>query len=110
MPMTALIRNLSKLSTLEIISGTNPEFEKYVDFVVERITNPELLKRARIHPISVLLASSIYASGQGLRGKLKWVVNDKIKKALDDAFLLAFNNVEPTGMRYCLAIDVSGFI
>ncbi|KAI1714453.1 TROVE domain-containing protein [Ditylenchus destructor] len=108
MPMTALIRNLSKLSSLGLIDGKNPENKKYVDMVVNKVTDEALLHKAKIHPISVLLASSVYTAGHGMKGSLKWEVNPEIKAALDSAFILAFKNVEPTGRRYLLAYDVSG--
>uniref|UniRef100_A0A915DXL5 TROVE domain-containing protein n=1 Tax=Ditylenchus dipsaci TaxID=166011 RepID=A0A915DXL5_9BILA len=72
------------------------------------LIDEDRLHRAKIHPISVLLASATYSAGHGLKGGLKWVVNEKIKQALDKAFILAFKNVIPTNQRYCLALDVSG--
>lgn len=108
MPMMALIRNLSKLSTLGIITGENPQYEKHLDSIIKRLSNQEALKKARIHPISLLLAASVYNKGCGVRGSLHWKVNDRIKKALDEAFLLSFGNVQPTGKRYCVGVDVSG--
>lgn len=76
--------------------------------VVNKVTDEALLHKAKIHPISVLLASSVYTAGHGMKGSLKWEVNPEIKAALDSAFILAFKNVEPTGRRYLLAYDVSG--
>ena len=108
MPMTALIRNLSKLSSLEIITGTDPNNQKYVDAVITKITDEAALKRARIHPLNVLIAAATYRAGHGLKGSLQWDVNPKISEALDDAFYKSFHNVEPTGKRFCLAFDVSG--
>uniref|UniRef100_A0A183CFI6 TROVE domain-containing protein n=1 Tax=Globodera pallida TaxID=36090 RepID=A0A183CFI6_GLOPA len=108
MPMTALIRNLSKLSSICLIDGERPENEKYVDLVVSKILDQSAVHRARIHPISVLLAASVYEAGRGVKGSLTWKVNERVKKALDDCFTLAFHNVEPTKHRFCLALDVSG--
>jgi 60 kDa SS-A/Ro ribonucleoprotein len=72
------------------------------------MTDEQALHRARVHPISVLLASAVYNSGKGLRGKQAWKVNHRVSEALDTAFYAAFANVEPTGKRYCVALDVSG--
>uniref|UniRef100_A0A914N2X9 TROVE domain-containing protein n=1 Tax=Meloidogyne incognita TaxID=6306 RepID=A0A914N2X9_MELIC len=106
MPMTALLRNFSKLATLGLLDD---ELNKEcVDLVISKILNQEALQKARIHPIAVLLASSVYKSGHGIKGKLKWEVNDRIEVALEQCFILAFKNVQPTGQRFCLAMDVSG--
>uniref|UniRef100_A0A1I8AYM1 TROVE domain-containing protein n=1 Tax=Meloidogyne hapla TaxID=6305 RepID=A0A1I8AYM1_MELHA len=106
MPMTALLRNLSKLATLGLLDDElNIDC---VDLVISKILNQEALQKARIHPIAVLLASSVYKSGHGIKGKLKWNVNVRVKEALEKCFILAFKNVQPTGQRFCLALDVSG--
>lgn len=76
--------------------------------VISKILNQEALQRARIHPIAVLLASSVYNKGHGIKGKLKWVSVTRIKEALEKCFILAFKNVQPTNKRFCLALDVSG--
>uniref|UniRef100_A0A915DUW7 TROVE domain-containing protein n=1 Tax=Ditylenchus dipsaci TaxID=166011 RepID=A0A915DUW7_9BILA len=80
----------------------------YENTVISNLIDEDRLHRAKIHPISVLLASATYSAGHGLKGGLKWVVNEKIKQALDKAFILAFKNVIPTKQGYCLALDVSG--
>ncbi len=43
-----------------------------------------------------------------MRGKLEWKPISRIVDALDRAFYLAFQNVEPSGKRIMLALDVSG--
>uniref|UniRef100_A0A914P5A3 TROVE domain-containing protein n=1 Tax=Panagrolaimus davidi TaxID=227884 RepID=A0A914P5A3_9BILA len=108
MPMTAFIRNLSKLSSLQIIDGSNNDNRKYVDLVISKITDEAALKKAKIHPLNVLTAAVQYRAGCGLKGKLKWFFNGSISKALDDAFYKSFHNVEPTNKRFLLAFDVSG--
>ncbi|MFH4983043.1 hypothetical protein AB6A40_009752 [Gnathostoma spinigerum] len=107
MPMTAMIRNLGKMTSLGMFDGT-PKNKDNVQAVVLKLTNEEALHAARVHPVSVLLASSTYKSGGGFRGKLHWEVNSRITDALEKAFLLSFKNVKPTGKRMCLALDVSG--
>jgi 60 kDa SS-A/Ro ribonucleoprotein len=49
-----------------------------------------------------------YASGQGFRGGKTWNPVPGVVSALEDAFYLAFDAVEPTGKRYLFGIDVSG--
>jgi 60 kDa SS-A/Ro ribonucleoprotein len=106
MPMGALIRNLSNLSRRGVIGPGRFEANA---LVASRICNPELLHRARIHPIAVLMARAVYAAGRGLRSRGEgWMPDGSIISALDAAFPLAFKNVEPTGKRILLALDVSG--
>lgn len=102
--LTAIIRNLGKFTAKEILKPMNA----HTKFVVERLTNPVALKKARIHPLAVLNAIGIYKQGRGLRGSLTWTPVQRILDALDDAFYLSFGNIEPTGKRTMLALDVSG--
>jgi len=103
--MTALLRNLGVLTSRGILSAKN---FKNVNDVVARLTNKKAIARARIHPLSVLVALKIYEQGHGMRGNLEWAPVPQIIDALNDAFYLAFANVEPTNLRYLLALDVSG--
>ncbi|KIH44222.1 hypothetical protein ANCDUO_25759, partial [Ancylostoma duodenale] len=43
----------------------------------------------------VLLAKTVYQAGHGDKGKLKWNVDKKIDKALENAFYKSFVNVRP---------------
>jgi 60 kDa SS-A/Ro ribonucleoprotein len=75
---------------------------------VAQLGDGERLRRARVHPIAVLVALRIYASGRGVRGKHTWAPVATVVDALDAAFYAAFGNVEPSGARMLLALDVSG--
>jgi 60 kDa SS-A/Ro ribonucleoprotein len=76
--------------------------------VVVRLSDKQALRKARVHPIAVLAALKTYAQGRGMRGKGQWTPVPKVVDALDAAFYLAFGNVEPSGKRTLLALDVSG--
>jgi 60 kDa SS-A/Ro ribonucleoprotein len=95
------------MSALGLITGENPENEEWVQKVVGNLTSEEKIKKAGIHPFSVLLAKSVYEQGSGIRGKLTFKSNPVVLDALEKAFMLAFKNVVPTGKRYLLALDVS---
>ena len=73
-----------------------------------QVTDPDALRHARVHPMSILMALKTYESGQGVRGKNTWNPVGRVVDALDTAFYLAFANVEPTGKHILLAIDASG--
>jgi 60 kDa SS-A/Ro ribonucleoprotein len=104
LPMTALLRNLARMTANGLLTADAPETAS----VVERLTQVESLRRARIHPIAVLAALMTYRQGEGARGSLKWTPAAAISQALEQAFHLAFGNVEATGKRIVLALDVSG--
>jgi len=103
MPLTALVRSLSKIATLNISDD-----EEQCKKIVEKITDKEIIERSKIHPIQLLTSHIIYSRGYGDKGSLSWSPNDKIIKALDIAFELSFKNVVPSNKRILNAIDVSG--
>ena len=136
MPLTALIRNLGKLSTREIgiieartyrdesPSGKlaysvstaptmTPTFppghaQHYTEYIFHRLTNKHDIKYTKIHPYTILVAMLTYKKGSGDKGSLTWIPNVHILDALDYAFRLAFQNITPTGKRIKIALDVSG--
>jgi 60 kDa SS-A/Ro ribonucleoprotein len=106
MPAMALTRNLSQLSRLGLLKPLG-EFEK---LIVGRLTDPEYIRRSKAHPIAFLNANRVHASGGTLgRGRGEtYDTNTNVVAALDEAFSLAFENVEPSGKRFYLGLDVSG--
>lgn len=104
MPMTAMIRNLGNMGKVGLLKPGNWDVIKKV---VTRITDAEILKKARIHPISILAALKIYGEGRGYLGKGDWDAVPEVVDALDAAFYLAFDNVQPTGKRIVIGLDVS---
>jgi len=104
MPMTAMIRNLATLTRVGVITPMN----RWTKTVAERLTDRERLRKARIHPVQILAALKTYAAGHGVRGQHTWTPVQQVVDALDAAFYLTFDNVEPTGKRLLLAVDVSG--
>jgi len=104
MPMTAMIRNLATMTRVGLI-GPASQAAKTIE---KRLTDQKILKKARIHPIAVLSALKTYSQGRGERGGKTWTPVQSVADALDDAFYLAFKNVEPTDKRWVLGMDVSG--
>jgi 60 kDa SS-A/Ro ribonucleoprotein len=104
MPMTAMIRNLANMTKAGLLTPMSDSTR----VVIERLGDQERLRKARVHPVAVLLAHATYASGRGLRGGGAWEPVPRIVDALDDAFYLSFGAVEPTQKRYLLGLDVSG--
>src|SRR6266536_249681 len=104
MPMTALIRNLATMTRVGVLAPGSGGTAK----AVAQLGDAERIRRARVHPIAVLAALRTYASGRGARGRGEWNAVRALVDALDAAFYTAFGNVEPTGKRLLLALDVSG--
>jgi 60 kDa SS-A/Ro ribonucleoprotein len=103
MPLTALLRNLATMTRVGLFDD-----KEQVDSVGARLTDAEGLKKSRVHPIAVLAALKTYAAGHGMRGQNTWTPNAKLIDALDAAFYASFGNVEASGKRWVLALDVSG--
>ncbi|KAI8806173.1 hypothetical protein BJ742DRAFT_758891 [Cladochytrium replicatum] len=55
-----------------------------------RLVNAAALKRARIHPLELLVALKTYGSGKGDKGSLVWTPIPEIVDALEKAFALSF--------------------
>jgi 60 kDa SS-A/Ro ribonucleoprotein len=105
MPIGALVRNLGQLTAKDVLkAGRWQENEK----IVSKLADAEQVRKSRIHPIAAMLAAGVYARGEGDKGKLTWTPAPDVLAALDHTFNMAFDNVEPTGKRYMLSLDVSG--
>lgn len=105
MPMHALIRNLGNMTKCGFIDEA-----KFTDrAIAEAITDQERIRKSRLHPLAILTAMKVYESGGNLGwGAGEWTPSQKVVNALDEAFYLSFENVEPSGQRILLACDVSG--
>jgi len=101
MGLTALIRNLGKISSI----GIMPQFRQKI---CAMLTNQSELTKARVHPIQVLIALKTYMAGKGDLGKLAWTTDSIVLDTLSTTFKMSFGNVERTGKRIMLALDVSG--
>jgi 60 kDa SS-A/Ro ribonucleoprotein len=76
--------------------------------VVDHLQNETVIKKARLHPVNILIAMTTYRNGHGEKGKLTWGTHPKILAALEGAFYKSFKHVDPTGKRILHAIDCSG--
>lgn len=104
MPLTAMIRNLGKMTSIGLLKPLC----KATRIVVESLMDVDVLKNGRIHPLSILTAMNVYNQGQGEQGKLEWEPTRSVSNALEESFYLSFKGVVPTGKRWMLALDVSG--
>lgn len=103
MPVHAMIRNLGNLSASGVLAD-----QEQASLVVQKITDKDVLRKARVHPFAILLATLIYKTGAGFRGSKTWTPSKTILSALEDAYDLAFDYVQPTGKRILVGVDISG--
>jgi 60 kDa SS-A/Ro ribonucleoprotein len=103
LPLGALLRQLPRLTRLGLLDPLNGAWTARV---CARLTDAVALRRARVHPVRVLLALRTYALGRNPSGQT-WTPSGPVVDALDAAFYAAFGAVEPTGKRLLLALDVS---
>ncbi|XP_026169615.1 RNA-binding protein RO60 isoform X2 [Mastacembelus armatus] len=103
MPLQSVLRILGRMTSNKILEQGSSETQALCD----RLQSETALKKAQIHPFSILLASEKYKRGQSHQGKTKWEPDRNILKAMDSAFYKSFMNVEPVGKRFVVAIDVS---
>ena len=103
--LTWLFRNLGNLGRVGLLVPGNWDF---MQAVVSRLTDPEALRKGRIHPIDALKALMVYRAGRGVRGSGEWVTVPQVVDALEAAFYASFGNVTPAGKRFLLGVDVSG--
>lgn len=104
MPVTAMIRNLGKMTSVGLIAPMSDASK----LVAERLREVDRLRKGRVHPLTLLAALKVYQQGRGVKGSLTWDPQPLVVDALDAAFYGAFKAIEPTGKRHLLALDVSG--
>lgn len=104
LPATALLRNLGVMAK----AGLLVEGSEAAAYVCGRLADKDWLRRSRLHPLAILLAARTFGQGHGVRGGGEWRPVPSVVDALDSAFYAAFGNVQATGKRLLLAVDVSG--
>ena len=102
MPLTALVRNLATMTRVGVLDS-----KEHLGVVLAALASEDAIRGARVHPLALLIALRTYAAGHGFRGQNTWAPKPSVIDALDGAFYLAFDNVEPSGKKHMLAIDVS---
>ena len=102
LPYTATMRQLARLTQLDVLQGD------YIKIVADRLSDAEYIAKSNVHPMNILFALKTYSSGQGFRGNGSWTPVRQVVNALDAAFYASFKNVETSGKRQLIALDVSG--
>jgi 60 kDa SS-A/Ro ribonucleoprotein len=101
--VNAILRNLGRLSNIGLLKPLGG-----VNGIIEaKLTDVELLKAQRSHPVAALIAQKQYEKGRGDKGSLAWNVVPQIVDLLEQTVMLSFDAVEPTGKNFYLGVDVS---
>lgn len=103
MPIGALVRNLGAYTASGLLTPTSAATSR----VLSKLSDPVAIRKSKIHPMAVLFAAGIYQQGHGLKGNLEWIPVSQIVAKLGEVFHDAFHNVESTGLRWQLSLDVS---
>lgn len=104
MPMTAMIRNLGRMTALGLIAPLSDASKQ----VIAKLGDVEALHAARVHPLQAVVAQRTYARGRGDKGDLSWNPVGAVTSALEGAFYGSFETITPTGSSFLLGLDVSG--
>lgn len=102
MPVFAMLRNLANYTKSGLFTNTSDAAK----LAVEKLSNEEVLKKAKLHPMKVLIALRAYTQARDRRGNT-WAPVTKIVDVLDEAFYKCFDNVEATGKNLLVAVDSS---
>jgi 60 kDa SS-A/Ro ribonucleoprotein len=97
MPDIALLKNLNKITSVGCLD--NP-------FNLEMILNK--INNIKVHPLQILITIKQYSTGSGDKGNLHWTPNQHIIDALNELFYKSFDNIQKTGKKILLALDISG--
>ena len=102
-PPRALISNLGRMSALGMLTpGSNAQMR-----ICSRLEDAAWIKRSRLHPLTIANTKAVFQGGRAIKGNLRWTSNTAICDALESAFYNSFGNVESSGKRIMLALDVS---
>jgi 60 kDa SS-A/Ro ribonucleoprotein len=114
MGATALLRNVTRFAKLGLFDDI-----QFAGDVAKALMDRDAIKAGRLHPVNYLNAYFVFTQGayrevKSYYGKTKereavtWDRNPKIVAALEEGYYAAFGNVESSGKRVMLSLDVSG--
>jgi len=92
MPYAVMVSQLGKMTEVGLLGPHSAA----AALVVARLMDRKRVANAKVHPVALLSALLAYRQNHAVAN---------ILDALEDAFYLAFDNVEPTGRRIYLAVD-----
>lgn len=104
LPLHAMLRNLARLTQLGVV---DPYFQNEASNLIRsKFYDSEQLRRARLHPLSILMAVRQYGAGSRRSGGT-FQPNMGIVETLDKAFYMAFETAPASNKRHLVGVDVS---
>jgi 60 kDa SS-A/Ro ribonucleoprotein len=104
LPMGAMLRQLSRMTQVGVFDSY---FSNDAARAVRRLFNDEeALRRARLHPLAIMMALRSYGEGSRRSGGT-FTPNMGIVEALNAAFYKAFETAPAAGKRTLVGVDVS---
>jgi 60 kDa SS-A/Ro ribonucleoprotein len=100
-PLNALRRQLPRLTRLGVIKPLSDRTTS----IALRLMDAAELRRARVHPLQMLVAARTY--GSGVTQSTSFTPVPEITHALERGFYSAFGAIEPSNKRTMLCLDVS---
>jgi 60 kDa SS-A/Ro ribonucleoprotein len=92
-----LVRNLGQLTAVGLVRPQSAT----TALVVARLLDRKRVENSKVHPIALLDAFRTYRESEGFSPV------PSVIEALNSAFYLAFDNVQPSGRRFYLAVDAN---
>lgn len=102
--ITMVLRNLATMTRVGLVAPGSAGTDK----VAGLLTDPDVLRKGRVHPLAVLVALKTYQQGHGERGSHTWTPVPRVVEALDAAFYESFGVLPRSKERYIVGVDVSG--
>lgn len=103
MPIGALVRNLPTLTRHGLLKPLADRTAR----TAAAIRSGKRLRKGRVHPMSMLIASIVYRQGKSVRGSGEWETTAEISEALEAGFHAAFPPAPDIPGRLYVAVDVS---
>lgn len=105
MPVTATIRYLATLTANGVFKDI-----AMLNILENRLTDESKLTKAKVHPLSLAKALSIYTSGgkASEHSKLRYTPIPRVIDILNKAIETSFKTINPTNKKILISVDVSG--
>ena len=103
MPGTACLRNVNKVDFSDRSTG-----EVCIQKIQNLLGSPDVISKARLNPVNLLVTAKTYSSGSGVKSKSTWEVNKRVAKILDDSVEKSMKSCNWIMERVHFALDVSG--
>lgn len=104
MPAHALLRQLGRLTEIGLLKPSS----YWTMVAASRLSDGEVLHKARVHPGAIYLTLRQYGKGHGDKGSLSWYPVPEITDALEAGFFAAFRARPRKNPRLVVGVDCSG--